>query len=433
MQNFKKDKFGGIHGWINVEDDARIHVRIRGNGSPILVMGGIGSGAFSREEVANLFAKKHMVISYDRRCTFRSTGNPDSTFDFAQQCRDIVHILDACKIRSVSILATCSSASIAMHFLSTYSGYVDMMLIHDPICLTVLPDAEVHLKRFEEYCRISLEGDHVAALGAFLADFELPFPIEFQKRVRIEGSYMTGELISSLEYKPDICSLQSHKNRLVMAAGQQCIDRGFSTARTAQVLSDQIGCKFAVVPGNHTGYFQDPGPFTDAALNLLVAPASSTYSAFELLRIPTNQNISINQCADSPSVRVNDQSTTGLNTMSHDSLNNLNKRLKNFARVRDWEKFHNPKNLTMAMISECAELVEHFQWLTPEQSTKLPHDKRHEVALEMADILIYLIRCAERLNIDLIEAAEMKIEINEVRFPVDKVYGGSAQIAAEYE
>ncbi|MES9975561.1 nucleotide pyrophosphohydrolase [Candidatus Thiodiazotropha sp. LNASS1] len=118
--------------------------------------------------------------------------------------------------------------------------------------------------------------------------------------------------------------------------------------------------------------------------------------------------------------------------MPKDSLDDLNSRLKAFAQTRNWEQFHNPKNLTMAMIAECAELVEHFQWLTPEQSMNLTQEKHDEVTLEMADILIYLIRCAERLDIDLIEAVERKIAINEARYPVEKVFG-DARRASEYE
>jgi NTP pyrophosphatase (non-canonical NTP hydrolase) len=118
--------------------------------------------------------------------------------------------------------------------------------------------------------------------------------------------------------------------------------------------------------------------------------------------------------------------------MPKDSLDDLNNRLKAFAQSRNWEQFHNPKNLTMAMIAECAELVEHFQWLTPEQSMNLSQEKHDEVALEMADILIYLIRCAERLDIDLIDAAERKIAINEARYPIGKVFG-DARRASEYD
>ena len=118
--------------------------------------------------------------------------------------------------------------------------------------------------------------------------------------------------------------------------------------------------------------------------------------------------------------------------MSNDSLTGLNQRLKAFAQSRDWEQFHSPKNLSMALIAEAAELVEHFQWLTEEQSYNLSDDKHDEVAMEMADILIFLIRCAERLDIDLVAAANKKIEINEQRYPADKVRG-DARRAAEYD
>ena len=118
--------------------------------------------------------------------------------------------------------------------------------------------------------------------------------------------------------------------------------------------------------------------------------------------------------------------------MKKDSLEQLNQRLLAFARSREWEQFHSPKNLSMALIAECAELVEHFQWLTEEQSMNLPPEKKEEVALEMADILIYLIRAAERLDIDLIKTANRKIEINEARYPAEKVTG-DARRASEYE
>ena len=115
-----------------------------------------------------------------------------------------------------------------------------------------------------------------------------------------------------------------------------------------------------------------------------------------------------------------------------DSLEQLNQRLKQFAVNRNWEQFHSPKNLSMAMIAECAELVEHFQWLTQEQSMNLPPDKHEEVSFELADILLYLIRCAERLDIDLIDVANRKIEINEKRYPAERVYG-DARRASEYD
>ena len=115
-----------------------------------------------------------------------------------------------------------------------------------------------------------------------------------------------------------------------------------------------------------------------------------------------------------------------------DSLDQLNLRLLEFARARDWEQFHSPKNLAMALAGEAGELLEHFQWLTEAQSTELSGEKREAVALEMADILAYLLRLSQRLGIDLVAALDRKIVINEQRYPVSRVRG-DARRASEYE
>jgi NTP pyrophosphatase (non-canonical NTP hydrolase) len=119
-------------------------------------------------------------------------------------------------------------------------------------------------------------------------------------------------------------------------------------------------------------------------------------------------------------------------TTQTDSLSQLADRLAEFATAREWEKFHSPKNLAMALIAEAAELVEHFQWLSEDESRRLDVSKHAEVRMELADILIYLIRTATQLDIDLIEAARDKIAINETRYPVDKVRGKAGR-ASDYE
>jgi len=118
--------------------------------------------------------------------------------------------------------------------------------------------------------------------------------------------------------------------------------------------------------------------------------------------------------------------------MSQDSLDQLNARLLAFARERDWEQFHSPKNLSMALAGEAGELLEHFQWLSEAQSAKLDAEKREAVSMELADILIYLVRLSERLDIDLLDAAQRKIAINEVRYPAERVRG-DARRADEYD
>jgi dCTP diphosphatase len=109
--------------------------------------------------------------------------------------------------------------------------------------------------------------------------------------------------------------------------------------------------------------------------------------------------------------------------MKSSNLTELKHRLRQFADERDWDQFHSPKNLSMALIAEAAELVEHFQWLTEEESSQLNGDKLEEVRQELADIQIYLVRIADKLNVDLLEAVEEKIKINEEKYPADKVKG----------
>ena len=100
-------------------------------------------------------------------------------------------------------------------------------------------------------------------------------------------------------------------------------------------------------------------------------------------------------------------------------------RLREFAAERDWDQYHSPKNLAMALIVEAAELVEHFQWLKEEDSTALAPSKLEEVRQELADIQIYLIRLADKLDIDLMSATDEKIKLNEQKYPVEKVRGSS--------
>jgi dCTP diphosphatase len=104
-------------------------------------------------------------------------------------------------------------------------------------------------------------------------------------------------------------------------------------------------------------------------------------------------------------------------------FDDLRRRLAEFAAERDWERFHSPKNLAMALAAEAGELLEHFQWLTEGQSAALAPEQHEAVAMELADIQLYLVRLADRLGIDLIEAAHRKIAINAGKYPVEKARG----------
>jgi dCTP diphosphatase len=111
-----------------------------------------------------------------------------------------------------------------------------------------------------------------------------------------------------------------------------------------------------------------------------------------------------------------------------DRIDALQAQITQFAEARDWDQFHNPKNLAMALIAEAGELVEHFQWLTPEQAANLSAETKAEVALEIADVLLFLLRLCDKLKIDPIVAAQTKLELNAMKYPIEKSKG----IATKY-
>ena len=106
-------------------------------------------------------------------------------------------------------------------------------------------------------------------------------------------------------------------------------------------------------------------------------------------------------------------------------MKELQAEIRQFADERDWQQFHSPKNLSMALIVEAAELVEHFQWVTEEQSKDLTVEKLEEVAMEIADIQIYLLRMADAVGVNIEKSVSKKMEKNRIRYSVEVAKGSS--------
>jgi NTP pyrophosphatase (non-canonical NTP hydrolase) len=109
--------------------------------------------------------------------------------------------------------------------------------------------------------------------------------------------------------------------------------------------------------------------------------------------------------------------------MVSDGIEALTAALRQFADERDWAQFHTPKNLVMALVGEVGELIEHFQWLTPEESAAVMNDETS--SRQLADVFIYLLRLSDILGVDLLEAARAKLEANARRYPADRVRGSA--------
>jgi dCTP diphosphatase len=119
-----------------------------------------------------------------------------------------------------------------------------------------------------------------------------------------------------------------------------------------------------------------------------------------------------------------DKSTAGREDLG---LEDLRSTISDFIQERDWEQFHSPKNLAMALSVEVAEVVEHFQWLTEEDSKNLPPEKLAEVREEIGDVMIYLTELADKLGIDPVEAAKAKMTINGQKYPAELVKGNASK------
>lgn len=114
-----------------------------------------------------------------------------------------------------------------------------------------------------------------------------------------------------------------------------------------------------------------------------------------------------------------------MNSHEIDSLDTLRQRIREFALDRAWERYHTPKNLVMALSVEASELLEPFQWLSEEQSLRLNPSQHEAVRQEIADVLIYLTRLADLLEIDLLDAAADKLAINARKYPIEKAHGNA--------
>jgi NTP pyrophosphatase (non-canonical NTP hydrolase) len=111
--------------------------------------------------------------------------------------------------------------------------------------------------------------------------------------------------------------------------------------------------------------------------------------------------------------------------MKSNELTKLQHDLAEFASERDWDKFHSPKNLSMAMSVEAGELVEIFQWLTEEESRSLSHKQQLRAEEKIVDVFLYLLQIADKLDVDLIHVAKKKIAINAEKYPLERSYGNA--------
>ncbi len=111
--------------------------------------------------------------------------------------------------------------------------------------------------------------------------------------------------------------------------------------------------------------------------------------------------------------------------MTADSLDGLREKLRSFALERDWDQFHTPRNLACAVVTEAAELLAHFRWADDAGASNLTEVERQKISYEIADVLLFLVRLSDKMDIDPILAANEKLKINAGKYPIEKAKGSS--------
>lgn len=255
-------------GFVRTADGTNLFTSVIADGSATLLMGGSGKGVFVSDEVALQLASSGQVVSFDRRCTLRSSGNPSLPSDVGQQCQDIVAVLDYVGAESANIFTTCVSVAPALAFAEKFPKRIKKLVVHEPAMFRTTRESERHVRQFEEYVRVAFERSAVEGIGMFLDDFGLPFPERFRELVAEQGAHaMCRELLPSVNYLPDFEALRELGDCLIVAVGETALQQKSAFAISSTGLAELTGCSLVVFPGNHIGYLSDPKPFA----NLLTA------------------------------------------------------------------------------------------------------------------------------------------------------------------
>ncbi len=226
-------------------DGAELHYKSVGRGPALLAIGGAGAGVLEFRRIARRLAKEFRVISYDRRGTLQSTGRTDRAMDVGQESCDIVTLLDALGVRQVIVFATCGGASVGFDFIARYPNYVRAYVVHEPITIRILPDADEQRAFFQGLCRLNESQGSVAAYvawtGSIGLDSEPTFGRRSLARAKRDGDFVFRHQIMELvEFMPDLAAVKEAGPCTVVAAGEGSLSGNYCYVRIARAMANAI-------------------------------------------------------------------------------------------------------------------------------------------------------------------------------------------------
>ena len=235
-----------------------------GTGVPLLLIPGAGGDASVFNELASLLAEEFRVITFDRRCNARSSGDKSRDMDMAQQARDVVAILKAAKHERAIVFGNSGGGNIALQLAADHPQYVETLLIHEPPVITLLPDTGEWIDFYEYLLRVFRERDArtaVMLLASIFVGFDRPV-VGGIGQEKDRAFLFEHEIPANAHFTPNLDAIRNAKIPTVLLAGALSGDAYY--ARTCPILAERLGCLCLTVPGNHLAFKLDPQPFAIA-------------------------------------------------------------------------------------------------------------------------------------------------------------------------
>ncbi len=237
----------------------------QGDGPLLLMISGGGGDSRRYDAIRPMLAGEYTVVSYDRRCNSRSTGDATLDLDMAQQARDAVAVIHATGHERAYIFGNSGGASIGLELAARHSDVIKKLVVHEPPVMSILPDAETWQGFMTNVQRTyRQEGDVVAAMKAFHStltgfDDSLTARISAENITPNSEFFLTREFLPITYYVPDLDRIRRNRVPMVSAAGHASADAYY--ARTARIIAERAGCPFAEFPGNHIAFITEPEAF----------------------------------------------------------------------------------------------------------------------------------------------------------------------------
>jgi len=260
-------------------EGAELTFDVQGSGQPLLLIPGAGGDAGVYGPLAPALADAYTVITYDRRCNARSTGNRDVPLDMAQQARDALAVLRAAGHGKALVFGNSGGANIALQLAADHPGTIAFLVLHEPPVISLLGDDGDTLAFVDRVYQTSQAEGAPAAMKLFASRLTglAPPPQQAGAAPRPGGLgqakdmafFFSKEYLNLTLFKPDLGAIKAAGMPAAVLAGERSGDAYY--VRSARKVAEALGCPLQTVPGNHLAFLFEPGPFAAAIRGVLAA------------------------------------------------------------------------------------------------------------------------------------------------------------------